>query len=80
VILHNLTHRHSLLSAPGRGCFQFCTRRLGGMTRVSYAPYDNSTFHPVPIHLFPEIQKLDPFTPEAVMALIRFAPNGGSHA
>lgn len=80
MLLHNLTHRHMLLSAPGRGTFQFCTRKLGGTTRISYAPYDQSTFHPVPKHLLTEIQNLDPLTPEAVMAVLRFASNGGNRA
>jgi hypothetical protein len=73
-MLHNLTHRHDLLSSPDRGCFQFCTSKLTGNTYISYAPYDGSNYHPVPKHLLPEIMKLNPLTPEAVMAVIRRTP------
>lgn len=71
-MLHNLFHRHGFLTGDA-GCFQFCTNRLLGTTRVSFSPYEGSLFHPVPKSVIPQIQGLRPLTPEAVMALIRTA-------
>lgn len=72
MILHNLTHRHFFAEAPGRGTFQVCAHKiLRHKVSMSYAPYDHSVFHPVPMAALPEIAKAA--TPEAIMAIIRRA-------
>lgn len=69
-MLHNLTHDHMLLEVPGRGTFQVCTNKvLKSKVTMSYAPYDHSVFHPVPMTALEEIAEAA--TPEAIMAIIR---------
>lgn len=72
LLLHNLLYRHDFLTGPG-GCFQFCTHKVLGTTRISYSPYEGSKFHPVPKSVIAQMQALSPLTPESVMALLRSA-------